>query len=45
MKNEDNKSKTIAIIDKVDIESPCVRDSDYSCKSDTNNIMLILIII
>ena len=45
LKNEDNilplknmKDKTIAIIGNDAIESPCIRDSDCSCKSETNNI-------
>ena len=32
------KDKTIAIIGNDAIESPCIRDSDCSCKSDTNKI-------
>ena len=45
LKNEGNilplknmKGKTIAIIGNDAIESPCIRDSDCSCKSDTNKI-------
>ena len=44
LKNEDNilpirnmKDKTIAIIGNDAIESPCIRDSDCSCKSESNN--------
>ena len=32
------EGKTIAIIGNDAIESPCIRDSDCSCKSDTNKI-------
>ena len=45
LKNIDNilplknmEGKTIAIIGNDAIESPCIRDSDCSCKSDTNKI-------
>ena len=45
LKNEGNilplknmKGKIIAIIGNDAIESPCIRDSDCSCKSDTNKI-------
>ena len=45
LKNDDNilplknmKGKTIAIIGNDAFESPCIRNSDCSCKSDTNNI-------
>ena len=45
MKNEDNilhlkniKGKTFPIIDNDAVESPCIRDSDCSCKSDINKI-------
>ena len=45
LKNEDNilpikdmKGKTIAIIGNDAIESPCIRDSDCSCKSGDNDI-------
>ena len=45
LKNENNilplknmRNKTIAIIGNDADESPCIRDSDCSCKSKTNNI-------
>ena len=45
MKNEDNilhlkniKGKTFPIIDNDAVESPYIRDSDCSCKSDINKI-------
>ena len=45
LKNENNilplknmEGKTIAIFGNDAIESPCIRDSDCSCKSDTNKI-------